>query len=399
MFRYLSPAGSSIPLRAMYQALIMMYTCDTTHVFTRKLKDFLNVNYCFLTSSGTTALYLALLSLRELASGAEVIIPAYTCPSILSAVIKAGLQPVLCDLQKDSAHFNYAELKTKISKRTLAIVSVHLFGIPEDMQALTSLTSSHKIFHIEDAAQALGTQLPAESQRFLGTLGDVGIFSFGRGKPLTLMQGGALSTNSDTIAEVVEKKVKTLALQNSWSAMLKALCYALFLHPRLYWIPQRLPLLKLGTTIFNLDFTIKQMDHFTAALGTIMLEHISQLTTLRFQQEVLLTHKLSCYKNYFLTNGTHPLLRFPLLMKNRTQKESVLSALNHSGIGATGMYPTPLNLFKDTKHYFHHTTHCHNATSFSERIITLPLHEFLTERDIDTIRDAIKNAQSNTMIT
>ena len=399
MFRYLTPAGHTIPMNAIFKALRMRKQLHAAKSLERKLQDFLKVKHCFLVSSGTTALYIALTSLKELSSNREVIIPAYTCPSVLAAVIRAGLTPMLCDLEEGTTTLNYHELTRTISNRTLAIISVHLFGIPEDSRKINELASSHNLFHIEDAAQSFGSAAGSGSQGMLGTTGDIGIYSFGRGKPLTLMQGGALTTNSDTIAEVVEKKVKTLALQSSWSAMLKALSYALFLHPRLYWIPQRLPLLKLGTTIFNLNFTIKQMDHFTAALGTIMLEHISQLTTLRFQQEVLLTHQLSCYKNYFLTNGTHPLLRFPLLMKNRTQKESVLSALNQSGIGATGMYPTPLNLFKDTKHYFHHTTHCHNAISFSERIITLPLHKFLTEKDIDTIRDAIKNMQCNTMIT
>ena len=146
MFRYLTPAGNKLPLREIYRALVMMKKADTTITFEHKLKDFLKVKNCFLTSSGTTALYLALISLKKLSDKYEVIIPAYTCPSVLAAVIKAGLKPVLCDLDEEKSNFNLNELNDKICNHTLAIISVHLFGIPEDSFRINNLVSSN--FHL-----------------------------------------------------------------------------------------------------------------------------------------------------------------------------------------------------------------------------------------------------------
>ena len=400
MFRNLTPVGNKLPIKGIYRALTMMKRVDTTLLFEHTLKDFLKVKHCFLTFSGTTALYLALISLKELSDKYEVLIPAYTCPSVLAAVIKAGLKPVLCDLDEEKSNFNFNELKDKISNHTLAIISVHLFGIPEDSFRINNLISSHKIFHIEDAAQSFGTAISNNndtigSQAMLGTIGDIGIYSFGRGKPLSLMQGGALTTNSDAIAEVVSQKVNELDHQSAietFILILKVLLYSIFLHPRLYWIPQHLPFLKLGETIFNLDFKMKQIDAFTSALGIVMIEHTAELTMVRAKNENLIFQKLSCFRNYFLTNGqnTSHLVRFPLLMKNRKQKESVLHELKRRGVGATGMYPAPLNLFKDTKKYFNGNDDYKNAHAFSERILTFPLHEYVTEKDVDKIKNTLE---------
>ena len=400
MFRYLTPVGNKLPIKEIYKALIMMKKVDSTTIFEQKLKDFLKVKHCLLTSSGTTALYLALISLKGLSSKYEVIIPAYTCPSVLAAIIKAGLKPVLCDLDEEKSNFNFNELKNKISNHTLAIISVHLFGIPEDSSRINNLTSSYRVFHIEDAAQSFGTLISnnsdnIRSESVLGSTGDIGIYSFGRGKPLTLMQGGVLTTNSDDIAKVLLQKVNELDHQSATETfliILKALLYSIFLHPRLYWIPQHLPFLKLGDTIFNLNFKIKRMDAFTSVLGIVMIEHIAKITMIRAKKEGLIFQKLSSFRDYFLTNGqnTSHLLRFPLLMKNKQQKELVLSELKRGGVGATGLYPAPLNLFKDTKKYFHGNDHYKNAQSFSERILTLPLHDYITEKDIDKIKNTMK---------
>lgn len=376
-----------------------MRRADTTELFANRLKDYLGVRHCFLTSSGTSTLYLALCSLKELSKNNEVIIPAYTCPSVLAAVIKAGFKPVLCDLDKGKSSFDCNNLKAKISNRTLAIISVHLFGIPEDSFKINHPISSHNVFHIEDAAQSFGTSIKnvkdnTRSQVMLGTIGDIGIYSFGRGKPLTLMQGGALTTNSDAIAKAISRKANELNPQSATETFiitLKALLYSFFFHPKLYWIPQRLPFLKLGETFFNIDFKTKQIDAFTSALGLLMIEGIAKTTSIRAKKSDLITQKLSRFRNFFITNNSDnaSLLRFPLLMKSKTQKESVLSELKSKGLGATEMYPTTLNLFKDTKKYFYGTYQYKNAQSFSERILTLPLHEFLTENDVDKIKSTL----------
>jgi dTDP-4-amino-4,6-dideoxygalactose transaminase len=306
---------------------------------------------------------------------------------------------VLCDLEEEKTTLNYHELTQTISNRTLAIISVHLFGIPEDSRKINELASSHNAFHIEDAAQSFGSAAGKDSQSMLGTTGDIGIYSFGRGKPFTLMHGGALTTNSDTIAHLVSKKINELPSSTHITTLLiafKTLLYSLLSHPNLYWIPQHLPFLKLGHTVFNFNFKPARINAFTSALGTIMFETIDHLRMRRTTGEELVTRHLSHCKNYFLTNGQNhaPLLRFPLLLRTREQKRVVLSALQRKGLGVSGMYPTTLNLFKDTKKYFTGARLYPNAQSFSERIITLPLHDYVTENDIKRITCTVADAST-----
>jgi dTDP-4-amino-4,6-dideoxygalactose transaminase len=209
------------------------------------------------------------------------------------------------------------------------------------------------------------------------------------------MQGGVITTNSDVIAKILLQKsseLKCHGITGTFISILKSSLYSVFMYPRFYWIPQHLNFLKLGDTVFNLNFKIKQIDSFTCALGIVMLEQIAKITLVRTEKGDLIFQKLSRFRNYLLMNSLNSsyLLRFPLLMKNKEQKESLLSELKLCGIGATGMYPAPLNFFKDTKKYFNGDDQYKNAQSFSERILTLPLHDFVTEKDVDKIRDVME---------
>jgi dTDP-4-amino-4,6-dideoxygalactose transaminase len=399
MFRYLPPAGNTIGLDDIAVAFRGMFDPGSAEIFTRKLQARLRVKHCYLTSSGTAALYLALVSLSRLAGKREVIFPAYTCPSILAAVVRAGLKPVLCDLAHEKSTMDLSELAGKITNDTLAVISVYLFGIRENAGKISELTSSRNIFHIEDAAQSFSieTMYPQgfpQSRPTPETAGTVGILSFGKGKPLTLLQGGAITTGSGMIAEALGETTAALEAQGSADTaalILKTVLYAAFFHPRLYWIAQRMPFLKLGQTIFNLNFEARRVNMFTCALGNILIDRLPQISTIRRQKEALFSRQLSHAHLLSLTDtqDSGPLLRFPLLMGNRSQRELALSRLKEYGLGATSMYEAPLHFFRDTKRYFNINDSFSNAQSFSERILTLPLHTFVTENDVHAIADII----------
>jgi dTDP-4-amino-4,6-dideoxygalactose transaminase len=224
--------------------------------------------------------------------------------------------------------------------------------------------------------------------------GTVIILSFGRGKPLTLLQGGAITTGSGRIAEALGETTARLQAQgtaDTAALILKTVLYAAFFHPRLYWIAHRMPFLKLGQTIFNLDFEATRVNMFTCALGNILIERLPQISTIRRQKEALFSQQLSQahLPSFSDQRDNSPLLRFPLLMGNRSRRELALSRLKACGLGATSMYEAPLHLFRDTKRYFTGNDAFSNARSFSERILTLPLHTFVTENDIHAIADII----------
>ncbi|HEX7766321.1 MAG TPA: DegT/DnrJ/EryC1/StrS family aminotransferase, partial [Nitrospira sp.] len=152
-----------------------------------ELKAHYAVRAVFLVTSGKAALTVILRSLAVASRRKQVIIPAYTCFSVPSAIVKAGLEVVLCDVDQDTLDFNFAELEGLLNENVLCVVSTHLFGRPADTERVKQLCGGKGILVVEDAAQAMGGQT---GDRLLGTIGDVGFYSLGRGKNMTCGTGG-----------------------------------------------------------------------------------------------------------------------------------------------------------------------------------------------------------------
>ena len=158
-----------------------------------------------------------LTALKSLSSRTEVVMPAFTCFSVAAAVVQAGLTPVLCDVDARTFDFDEARLEDAVSARTLCVIAHHLFGVPGALAAARRVCARHGAFLVEDAAQALGIEAAGGH---LGTLGDAGIFSFGRGKHLTCGSGGMVMTNSEPIAAAIAASLATAAAA-PWTAQLK----------------------------------------------------------------------------------------------------------------------------------------------------------------------------------
>src|SRR2546428_3189536 len=162
----------------------------------------------FLVSSGTAALTLAVMALKSLSPKTEVVTPAYTCFSVPAAILKAGLRPVLCDISPTTFDFDHALVEQTLNANTLCVIAHHLFGVPSDVDRLRTLCQGRGIFVVEDAAQAMGVEYDG---RTLGTTGDVGIFSLGRGKNITCGSGGIIVTNSQAIGDAIAEQHRQLA--------------------------------------------------------------------------------------------------------------------------------------------------------------------------------------------
>ena len=164
-----------------------------------ELAEYLGVRHTFLLSSGKAALTLLLQALKSLRPGRSVAIPAFTCFSVPAAVVKAGLRPVLVDVDPRTFDFESASLARAFEDPDLlAIVPTHLFGLPADLTRLRRLRGTGPAFIVEDAAQALGVQ--SSTGRRVGGGGDAAIFSLGRGKHLSAGGGGFIATDDLEIA-------------------------------------------------------------------------------------------------------------------------------------------------------------------------------------------------------
>src|SRR4029078_11221028 len=127
----------------------------------QELKAKFSAREVFLVSSGKAALTVILKALAASSGRRRVIIPAYTCFSVPSAIVKAGLEVVLCDVAPETLDFNFAQLESVIGEDVLCVVSTHLFGRPADVDRVKPLCEGKGIVVVEDAAQAMGGQTDA----------------------------------------------------------------------------------------------------------------------------------------------------------------------------------------------------------------------------------------------
>jgi perosamine synthetase len=224
------------------------------------------VSDVFLVSSGTAALALTLAALRSRSTRTEVVLPAYTCPSVPAAVLHAGLRPRLCDVDPHTFDFDGGQLERALNANTLCVIAHHLFGIGSDIARTRAMCEPRGIVVVEDAAQAMGTEWDG---RKLGTLGDVGIFSLGRGKTITCGSGGMIVTRSTPIAAAIDGQYRRLPRPTGVETLkdlARLLVLTAFIRPCLYWIPAALPWLKLGETIYPAAIPIARLSGIKAGL-------------------------------------------------------------------------------------------------------------------------------------
>jgi perosamine synthetase len=169
------------------------YVTDLERYFSR----YCNASYGVACSNGTASLHLALEALG-IGPGDEVIVPCFTLVADANMVILAGAKPVFADVDAHTWCIEPDQIRSKITERTKAIICVHMYGHPCDMDGIAAIAKEHGLFVIEDAAQAHGTEYRG---RMSGGLGDVACFSFYASKTLTSGEGGLLVTNDHTIAE------------------------------------------------------------------------------------------------------------------------------------------------------------------------------------------------------
>ena len=161
--------------------------------------SYLSIKHAIAVSSGTAALHLSLIALG-IGPGDEVIVPAYTFPATANVVQLTGAKPIFVDVDLETYNISVDQIKKSITPKTKAIIPVHLFGNPADMDPIMEVAMKHNIWVIEDAAGALGAEYKG---RKCGTIGHIGCFSFHPRKIITTGEGGMVVTNDDELANKI----------------------------------------------------------------------------------------------------------------------------------------------------------------------------------------------------
>lgn len=398
--RTLPPAAAPIGWRSLFNGLASLFKGEVEiKRFENELKDYFDKKHCFLVSSGKAALTLILLALKEqYPDRNEVIIPAYTCYSVPSAIVRAGLKVKLCDLAENSFDFDYNLLTPMLgSDKLLAVLPTHLFGLPADIKRLKEMIDEPAVTVIEDAAQAMGAKWQDEK---LGTIGHVGFFSLGRGKAFSTVEGGIILTDNDDLALFIEKQMIILseyAKFETFKLVVYVAALNILLHPYLFWIPKKLPFLKLGKTNFNPDFEIKKMTGLQAGLA---INWIGKLISYKHIREDKTKEWLSSldavYCPFLRKNDPHlpGLIRFPILIDDDKVRSELLEYSEQQGLGAAVVYPETICNMSECSRWFKGQDFP-VAKMVAQRVLTLPVHVFVRPIDVRLLSEFLTLTSSH----
>lgn len=164
--------------------------------FEKAFAEYLGVKHAVTTTSGTTALHLALVTL-EIGPGDEVILPDFTMMACVFSVLYTGAKPVFVDVDPWIFTMDPEKIEEKITQKTKAIMPVHIYGHPVDMDPVLAIAKRHGLWVMEDAAEAHGAR---HRGRLCGSIGDINAFSFYGNKIITTGEGGMVVTNNDALA-------------------------------------------------------------------------------------------------------------------------------------------------------------------------------------------------------
>lgn len=385
--RTLPPAAAPLELRDLFHGIAgALAPRHAIRMRQAELQREFNVTHVFPVSSGTAALTLALNALKTLSPATEVVIPAYTCFSVPAAVLKAGLEPVPCDIDRSTFDFDEQRLQQTLGPSTLCVIAHHLFGIPSDIGRLRETCEMRRIFVIEDAAQAMGVQ---HKGRKLGTMGDVGIFSFGRGKNVTCGSGGAVITSSARIGEAIAaeyRDVRAPGILETIKDFVSLALLTVFIRPALYWIPSALPFLRLGETVFPRKIHIRRLSGLKAGVLRNWERKLARSNVLRAETAGYLRARIGSSEG-----RPHAYLRLPVIAESPQEKQRIYSLSRAKGLGLSGGYPSPVNEIPELQGVAS-GQQFPSARFVAATLVTLPTHQWLQAGDKAAIAALCKDA-------
>jgi dTDP-4-amino-4,6-dideoxygalactose transaminase len=396
MFYLVPPTGTSITLTDIYRIMAMWISANSvSSVFEEQIKNFTGAKYCILFNSGRAALDIILRSIDNKENNkTDVIIPAYTCFSVAAAIAKSGLKIRLVDIDPSTLDYNYEKLRSQNFDNVLAIIGCNLFGVLSDWSELESIATREDIYLIDDAAQSLGTTFQGKAS---GSLGDAGFYSLGRGKNLSTISGGVLITDDERTASIIHAGMRDkgdTGFINNIKTLLKIMTYSLFLRPRLYWLPDSMPFLKLGQTVFDEHFISGSLSEIQKCAAAVLFPRLEKINVIRSRNAKAICRGISCDTRFLVPGYSAdrlPIyLRLPVLAQNRQTRDKLISVLKRAGIKSSSMYPSTIRGIEGIEKYLANPEdNFEGAETVAERLFTLPTHHYVKDIDVEKIIDCI----------
>ena len=325
-------------------------------------------NKIHLTTSGTTALEMACM-LADIGPGDEVIVPSYTFSSTANAIIIFGGTPVFVDIRPDTMNIDENKIEEAITEKTKAIMVVHYAGIGCEMDKILEIAHRHNLLVLEDAAQGVDATYKG---KYLGTIGDIGCYSFHETKNYSMGEGGAISINNpdliDRAAIIREKGTNRTQFKNgqvdkyTWvdkgSSYLPSDILAAYLYPQLLI-----------------------MDEIRADRVGSFEEYMRQLSPLKEKGVIDLPYiPEECVQNGHM---------FYVKAKDLEERYALQTFLRNKGI-STAFHYVPLHSAPEGLKSGRFHGEDEFTTSGFERLLRMPMYYKLSKEDITCVCDAIK---------
>ncbi|MBE2226528.1 MAG: DegT/DnrJ/EryC1/StrS family aminotransferase [Ignavibacteria bacterium] len=319
--------------------------------FESNVEKYLGAKHAIGCASGTDALQIAMMAL-DIKPGDEILTTPFTFVATTETIAILGAVPVYVDIDPKSYNMDVSKIEAKITSKTKAIMPVHLYGQPCDMDPIMDIAKKHKLYVIEDAAQAFGAQY---NGKMICTIGDIGCISFYPSKNLGAFgDGGMITTNNDTLAE----KIRMIISHGSKKK---------YYHETL------------GVN--------SRLDSIQAAILDVKLKYLDKYCQARLDAAMKYNEKFKgIFETPFIMPGVkHIFHQYSIRVKNR---DKMMEFLKSQGIPSMIYYPVPLHMQEAYK-YDYKPGDYPVSEEIAKDIISLPMHTELTDEQIDFIASKV----------
>jgi perosamine synthetase len=333
---------------------------EKTRAFEKRFADYIGVEHAVAVTNGTVALDVALKALK-LGPGDEVITSAFSFISSGNCILFQGAKPIFADINPRTFNINPPDVAEKLTAKTKAIIPIHMFGQPAEMDAIKEIAENKKIAVIEDAAQAHGAEYKGKKA---GSIGKMACFSFYATKNMTTGEGGMITTNDPKLAKRVH-----LLINHGQSR-------------------------KYDHDTLGYNY---RMTELSAALGLIQLKKLDEFNQKRRENAKLLTKGLCNLSGltppYVKREVNHVFYQYVMRVEETypLERDNLAEGLTEKGVGVAIHYPIPIYRQQLYQKLGYGSTKCPVSEEVCRRVLSLPVHPQVDTKAIKYILEVLKD--------
>jgi len=324
--------------------------------FEGKVRNLVGARHIIAVNSGTAALHTALMALG-VKPGDEVVVPALTFVATANVVLACGARPVFVDVKKDY-NMDPDSFRKALTRKTKAVIPVHVYGYPADMDEIREVASRREISVVEDAAESLGATYKGTQT---GKLSDLGCFSLYATKVATSGEGGAISTDDDELAERL-RLVRNHGMVHGYD-----------------------------TRVLGFNYRLPEMS---AAIASVQMDKLDGFLRARARNAKFLTESVSSAHGVEFTQNsddrTHVYYLYTLHL--RKKRDEVVKALNAAGVGAAVYWKVPVHKAPLYVKLGYGRKTLRQTEDAAKHVISLPVHPGVSQADMQRVADEFLRA-------